>query len=322
MASMNSFVLAGALGTALAIAVLLSTRRTNGNRTLRGLFGGLAVLGIIVGVASMAFGSWLASGDRSPIAATEITDGVMYERLILDDAVAHLMSFDPSDPCLSLATTAVRPDGTVDAQRTTSWARDVGAVAAINSNYFFPYSANLPWQDPTPIEGEEVNILGTVKREGEQSVSSISEFGRIRNRIWIDAESYPHVGLDLADDAAVAVSGRELILEGGHVVGHESDNYPRTVIGIAEGTTQMWWLVVDGKRPGYSVGVTFDEAAEYLASRGVTDAVALDGGGSSTMVVDDGSGVRMLNATRNQAIPDRERPIANHLGLIRPESCQ
>ena len=119
----------------------------------------------------------------------------------------------------------------------------------------------------------------------------------------------------------VAVTGQERLLEAGQIVGHPSENYARTVVGIAEGTTQMWWLVVDGKRPGYSVGVTLDEAAEFLRSVGATDAVALDGGGSATLVADDGSGVRMLNATRNQTIPDRERAVANHLGLVRPSRC-
>ena len=320
--TVNSFVIVGALAATLAPAVLVWVRRHSGNGILRSLLLGLAALGFVVGVASFFYGRWIASGDRSPIATHEITNGVMYERLILDDAVAHLMSFNLSDPCLSLTTTAVRQDGTVDAQRTTSWARDVGAVAAINSNYFFPYDGGFPWGDPTPIEGEEVNILGTVKREGEQPISASSEFGRIRNRLWVDAESVAHIGLELADDAVVAVTGRERILEGGQVVGHRSPNYPRTVVGIADGSTQMWWLVVDGKRPGYSVGVTFDEAAEFLISVGATDAVALDGGGSSTMVVDDGSGIQMLNLTRNQTIPNRERPIANHLGLIRPSGCQ
>ena len=216
----------------------------------------------------------------------------------------------------------MRADGSVDAQKTTSWARDEGAIAAINANYFFPYDAGLPWGDPTPVEGEEVNILGTIKRPGEPAVSSDGDFGKIRNRVWVTAADTPYIDLEIANDAVAAVTGRERILSAGEVVGHGSENYPRTVVGIREGSTEMWWLVVDGKRPGYSVGVTFDEAAEYLLSRGATDAVALDGGGSSTMVVDDGSGVRMLNLTRNQAIPNRERPIANHLGLIRPEGCQ
>lgn len=318
---MNSFVIAGAVGVVLTLALLLWGRHQMRKGVLRGLLSGFASLGLVVGLASIAFGSWLASGDRSPIAATEIADGVIYERLILDDAVAHLVSFDLSNPCLSLTTTAVRSDGTVDAQKTTSWAREQGAIAAINSNFFFPYRANRPWEDPTPVEGEAVNILGTIKREGEQAISQPRDFPRIRNRVWVGADGIPNIDVELADDAVVAVTGQERLLEAGQIVGHPSENYSRTVVGIAEGTTQMWWLVVDGKRPGYSVGVTLDEAAEFLRSVGATDAVALDGGGSATLVADDGSGVRMLNATRNQTIPDRERAVANHLGLVRPSRC-
>ena len=320
MAPVNGFIVGGLLGAVIAAFALIAGCGLSSVAVRRAL-GVLASLVLMISLGATFFGYWLASGDRSPIAAYEITDGVMYERLLIDDAVAHLMSFDLSNPCLALTTTAVRPDGSVDALRTTAWAEQEGAVAAINSNYFFPYDAGWPWGDPTPVEGGEVNILGTVKRDGEEPISASSEFGRVRHRVWIDADNVGHVGLELADDAVVAVTGRELILESGQVVGHESDNYPRTVVGIAEDTSQMWWLVVDGKRPGYSVGVTFDEAAEFLASVGATDAVALDGGGSTTMVANGGDGVQMLNLTRNQGIPNRERPIANHLGLVPVAGC-
>lgn len=322
MTTVNNYVIGGTVGIALTVAALFASARwLTAHPTLRRLLRVLAVVALIFGATSIWFGSWLASGDRSPIAATELANGIVYERLILDDAVAHVMSFDLSDPCLSLTTTAVRPDGSVDAQKTTSWARAQEAVAAINSNYFFPYVGGVPWRDPTPSEGDPVNILGTVKRAGEQPISASSEYGRVRHRLWVDESNVPHIGLQLGDDAVVAVTGRELVLDSSTVVGHESENYPRTIVGISAGTTQMWWLVVDGKRPGYSEGVTFDEAAEFLRSRGATDAVALDGGGSSTMVVNDGSGVRMLNLTLNQGVPNRERAIANHLGVIRPSEC-
>ena len=60
--------------------------------------------------------------------------------------------------------------------------------------------------------------------------------------------------------------------------------HPRTAVGVrADG----WWvvLVVDGRRPNLSVGMTVKELGEYLLSLGCLDALNLDGGGSSTMVV-------------------------------------
>ena len=319
---MNSYVLGGLVGLIGAAAIAAALWRHRPSRRWRtALLLTLIVVIVAAAVTSIGFGRWMASGDRAPIAASEISPGITYERLLIDDAVGHLMSFDLADECLQLITTQVRADASVDAQMTTSWARDQNAVAAINSNYFFPYAAGVPWGDPTPIEGGEVNILGTVKQPGHDPISADSEYGRVRHRVWVDTQGVPGIGLELDPDADIAVTGRELILEQGRVVGHVSEDYARTVVGIAEGTTRMWWLVVDGKRPGYSEGVTFDEAAGFLASIGATDAVAMDGGGSTTMVADDGSGVRMLNQTINQGIPNRERAIANHLGLVRPPGC-
>lgn len=319
---MNSYVIGGLFGIIGAVGLAAIVWRRSPNRRLRrGLLLTLTAVMFAVSVTSIGFGRWMAGGDRSPIAAAEIVPGLTYERLIIDDAVAHLLRFDVADECLQLITTEVRPDGSVDAQQATSWAREQNAVAAINSNYFFPYAAGVPWGDPTPIEGGEVNILGTVKQPGQAPVSADSEYGRVRHRLWVDTQGVPRIGLELHPDADIAVTGRELILEQSRAVGNVSEDYARTVVGIAEDTTLMWWLVVDGKRPGYSEGVTFDEAAEFLASVGATDAVAMDGGGSTAMVANDGSGVRMLNQTINQGIPDRERAIANHLGLIRPADC-
>lgn len=42
-------------------------------------------------------------------------------------------------------------------------------------------------------------------------------------------------------------------------------------------------MVVDGRSPGYSRGVTLDEFAAIFQDLGCTTAYNLDGGGSSTM---------------------------------------
>jgi hypothetical protein len=59
---------------------------------------------------------------------------------------------------------------------------------------------------------------------------------------------------------------------------------PRTLGGVrADGTLLL--VTVDGRRPGWSVGMTLAEAARYMLSLGATDALNLDGGGSTTMTV-------------------------------------
>ncbi len=61
-----------------------------------------------------------------------------------------------------------------------------------------------------------------------------------------------------------------------------SPRHPRTAVGqLADGRVLM--VVVDGRRPGYSVGMTNFELAQALVRLGAVSASALDGGGSSAM---------------------------------------
>jgi hypothetical protein len=59
---------------------------------------------------------------------------------------------------------------------------------------------------------------------------------------------------------------------------------PRTAVGL-DRKGRLLLLVVDGRQPGYSDGVTFTELAEIFMGLNARYAVNLDGGGSSTMVV-------------------------------------
>ena len=61
--------------------------------------------------------------------------------------------------------------------------------------------------------------------------------------------------------------------------------HPRTAVAkLKKGKFLM--MTVDGRQPGISEGMTLQELAEYLLSLGATDAMNLDGGGSTTMYVD------------------------------------
>lgn len=59
-----------------------------------------------------------------------------------------------------------------------------------------------------------------------------------------------------------------------------SDRHPRTMLATKAGKLHI--VVIDGRQPGYSDGVTLAEGAYYLQSLGVEQAINIDGGGSST----------------------------------------
>lgn len=82
--------------------------------------------------------------------------------------------------------------------------------------------------------------------------------------------------------------------------------HPRTVLAWND---SHWFLMVVDGRSSRSVGMTFSEMGSFLLNElGATDAVNLDGGGSSTMVVD--------GTVRNVPSDGQQRAIANALLLI------
>ncbi|MEW9534564.1 phosphodiester glycosidase family protein [Microbispora sp. NPDC049125] len=60
--------------------------------------------------------------------------------------------------------------------------------------------------------------------------------------------------------------------------------HPRTLAGVTK-NGKLIIAVVDGRAPGSTVGASFFEAAELMRWLGARDAVNLDGGGSSAMVI-------------------------------------
>lgn len=78
---------------------------------------------------------------------------------------------------------------------------------------------------------------------------------------------------------------------------------PRSAIGI-DRSGQLWFVAVDGRAPEYSVGLTLPELALEMQKLGCVEAICLDGGGSTAMVINgilvnrpsDGSERRVPNA--------------------------
>ncbi|MER7489400.1 phosphodiester glycosidase family protein [Streptomyces sp. NPDC126497] len=90
------------------------------------------------------------------------------------------------------------------------------------------------------------------------------------------------------------------------------DREPRTVAGVtADGTLLL--VAVDGRAPGESVGATPTEAARLARSLGAVDAVNLDGGGSTTAVLDG----HLRNGPRGgERAAVTERRVANAIAVL------
>ncbi len=62
------------------------------------------------------------------------------------------------------------------------------------------------------------------------------------------------------------------------------DRHPRTSIGFDSDSTTLYMFTVDGRQPGFSIGMTLRELSQYMVEWNVHHGINLDGGGSTTMI--------------------------------------
>lgn len=88
---------------------------------------------------------------------------------------------------------------------------------------------------------------------------------------------------------------------------------PRSALGVNRARGIMWWVVIDGRRPGNTMGTTLRQTADLLRALGATEGMNLDGGGSSALVVRDLETGR-VRVTNSPSDPT-ERAVGNALAL-------
>lgn len=110
------------------------------------------------------------------------------------------------------------------------------------------------------------------------------------------------------------VTGRPALLHDGATV-LDSDEplgmyrtHPRTALGTTHGGTSLVMVVIDGRRAQLP-GVTSLEMIPLLEEFGVSDAINLDGGGSSELWIEGEGGIV------NRPSDHHERSVVNHLGI-------
>lgn len=117
------------------------------------------------------------------------------------------------------------------------------------------------------------------------------------------------------DEKYNAIWGRFDIMVNNEFILHEHDNpYARTVMGTSADGGLLYLMIVDGKRPDYSEGLTYLNCAKILKALGASNAMACDQGGSSCMYVAPMGGIINRPADSDGI----ERPIYSHFGISMP----
>ena len=161
-----------------------------------------------------------------------------------------------------------------------------GAIAGINGSYF-------DMGDLTPItyvndDGFEVGntTSGEVFRTNGAVLIDLDGFAIDAveaDTTWTGGESWREV---MASGPILIDEGKPVVYEEGIPgwSGFYDTRHPRSVIGT-DAAGYVWLIVVDGRAKGKAAGMTIAELTNLAQTLGLTDALNMDGGGSSTLWV-------------------------------------
>ena len=121
-----------------------------------------------------------------------------------------------------------------------------------------------------------------------------------------------------------AVSGNVMALLNGDIVARDKNGvrHPRSAVGISANGKTLYLVAVDGRQEKHSIGANMFELGELMKQIGAHDAINLDGGGSTAMVVKDvRTGTYALANQPSELSTDgfavrMERPVADVIGII------
>lgn len=198
---------------------------------------------------------------------------------------------------------------------TLEFARQRGVQLAINASAFGPYRARA---------GGFMDVVGLAAVRGQLYSEADERFGAMyisrEGRVALKGPPLP------TEPLWHVVPGFRMLLDDGRVVVQPAvaessfgGVNPRTAVGVDRAGRTLWIVVVDGRQPGVSEGITLIELAALFQWLGAWDALNLDGGGSTTLVAEQDDGTHgVINTPVGQQQPNTLRQVANNVGLYLP----
>lgn len=171
--------------------------------------------------------------------------------------------------------------GTNITEDTSDIAADNGAILAINGDYYGFRDSGIEIRNGVLYRDEGTRMGLAFYTDGTMAVydeTKTTGEQLLADGVWNTLSFGPALlenGQVLAGIDSVEVDTNF----GNHSIQGEQ---PRTGIGMI-GANHFVLVVVDGRSPGYSRGVTMTEFAQIFADLGCSVAYNIDGGGSSTM---------------------------------------
>jgi len=170
----------------------------------------------------------------------------------------------------------------------TTAAAGGGVEAAVESGRVI--ALNDTGSTPIPVGGYVLSATGPA---AEQLSAAVETGTAITLEISVTSLDDPAADVPLAG-CSYTSAGPRIVGEGKAIEEYGLEEFrdaftlqrhPRTAVGYTADKQTIIVVVVDGRQPDLSAGMTLPELARLLLAEGAAHAYNLDGGGSSTMVV-------------------------------------
>ncbi len=230
--------------------------------------------------------------------ASQIFRNVFYKKIFRTSPrthIIHVVSVDLDDPGVDLVVTP--PEGL--GNTTSGFMAGFGLQLAINGDEW------LSWTNPKGLAVSEGKLYSGQSAEPTTYISA-------SNQVWVNGPR-PEIIWD-------AISGSHTLVRSGEMNEKlkkctKPDVYchnlaPRTSMGITA-DNRLILTVVEGRTGHLRDAMTLRELAQLNLEFGAIKAICMDGGGSSTLAVDDYGIPKVLNTPTD----GNERAVSNHLGI-------
>jgi len=259
------------------------------------------------GAYTLSF-EWLADGVWSEI---QVDEGVSWSRLRTSDlwGSAQTVNVLRVDPATVSDLEPARHDGCATVADT---GEALGALAGVNAGFFDTGTGDCPALDLIKANGVLIN---TNQIDDPQRSMGWNE-GEAPSFAWIAAGvDWPEVENAVGGHPSLVIDGA-VDVEPDTGTSFYTSRHPRTAAAL-DGTGRLLLVTVDG-RTDAGDGMTTDELAGFLIDElGAVEAINFDGGGSTTMWVDDCWVNGVVNSPSDNGLDDHwgSRQVSDGLYL-------
>jgi hypothetical protein len=162
-----------------------------------------------------------------------------------------------------------------------------------SSRYAYAYQGSVPaWKDSL-ISFSKENAIRAIQQTWPPKVRVKMNFGPWKMKTAVGG------GPVLIQNGEIRISNNEEIKFAGKAI---DDKHPRTAMGYTR-DNKLIILVIEGRNPGKAEGATLTQEAQMLKDLGCWEALNLDGGGSSCMLVNGKETIKVSDAGGQRPVP-------------------